>query len=437
MKTYVKWFGTGLTAVALAVVLGAGCSKEENPMGAPSFSEKKPVTLPGDFAANLDRNSAENRDQRPIIVAFASDEDPNTPQAPFPVLYLLHDYLGDEGYFERFSLQALLDDMYAKGEIGRMLVATVDASNYFGGSYYRNSGTTGNYEDMLGSMITTVEENFRTHTRGGKSARAISGHGMGGYGAMRYAVEHPDMFGSVSSMSGPLSLGDPAAGTGVWNQQNGLIPTAFSQNGISAGDPAMYDKLKAGSSSRYETRNLFAMASAFSAHPLRVFDSVGHKLVPVFPFNGTYVVVYPWDFFSGRAAGLNTVSFASEVDTFGVGVDLPFDSLGNLTPEVWALWRDSADVKTAFVAGKQENPALWSEMEIYIDVGTTDEYGYLEQNRDFHDALTQAGVAHTYEEYGPAGALAAGHSDQLFARLKKILKFHSDRFVRPDGPAPQ
>lgn len=436
MKTMMNWVSFGSVLLASAFMI-SGCSQEESTLAPPTFSANRPLTSSYFFTAELNRNSAEYPESRLILVGYAADEDPRVPQAPFPVLYLLHDYLGDAGYFERYSLQALLDEMYKNGEIGRMLVVTVDASNYFGGSYYRNSATTGNYQDVVDATIAYVETAYRTHSRANGNARAISGHGMGGYGAMRYALDHPDLFGSVSSLSGPLSFGDPAAGTGIWNSENGMISTSFAQNGTGPGDPSLYGRLRDGANLHYETGNLFAMASAFSAHPLRVYDSTGNLPVPKFPYNGQYDTVYNHDFFSGRPAGANTVSFESQVDTFGVGVDLPFDSLGNPTESVWARWRDTADVKTAFLKKRQEVPTLWNNMEIYIDVGVDNEHGYLEQNRDFHNALTAAGVEHTYEEYIGSGVLPAGHSDLLLSRLREVLKFHSDRFERPDGPTPQ
>ncbi len=422
-----------LCALACGAILVAGCSKEDSPIGPPTLSTKKPVTTTYSFSQQLDRNSAEDRDARLIYAAYASDQPPSVPQAPFPVLYLLHDFLGDAGYFERYALQALVDEMYQNGEIGRMLIVTVDASNYFGGSYYRNSATTGNYEDMLDATITSIETMYRVHTRAGRNARAISGHGMGGYGAMRFALDHPELFGTISSMSAPLSLGDPGAGTGIWNQQNGLIKTVFEQNGTGPGDASLYAKLAAGQS--YETRNFFAMACAFSPHPLRVFDSLGIRIIPKYPFNGRYDTLYNSEWYSGRPMGANTVSFVSQVDTFGVGVDLPFDSSGDFTASVWARWRDTADVKTVFLNKRQANPTLWDDTEIYIDVGLQNEFGYLEQNRDFSDALNAEGVEHTYVEYAGSGALPAGHSDLLLSRLREVLKFHSDRFERPAGPS--
>jgi len=422
------------TALFLCISVLVGCSQEDSALGPPTLSTKRPITSTYSFTQQLDRNSAEDRSPRQIVVAYAADEVPSVPQAPFPVLYLLHDYLGDAGYFERYSMQAMIDEMYASGEIGRMLVVTVDASNFFGGSYYRNSATTGNYEDLLEATIANVESTYRIHTRGGKSARAISGHGMGGYGALRYALDHPEMFGTASALSAPLSFGDPALGTGLWNEDLGVIPTAFEQNGTGPGDPLLYSKLHDGASIYNETRNFFAMASAFSPHPLRVFDSLGMKIIPVFPFDGRYDTVFNHEWYSGRPAGVNTVSFDTQLDTFDVGVDLPIDAQGNLTESVWSLWRDSADVKTVFLRKRQQDPGLWNDLEIYMDVGLQNEYGYLEQNRDFSATLVQAGVDHTYVEYEGSGALPANHSSLLLSRLREVLKFHSDRFERPDGP---
>ncbi|HWO57030.1 MAG TPA: alpha/beta hydrolase-fold protein [bacterium] len=433
MRKQATWFGLGAAAVVAALLM-IGCTEHESPLGPPTLSSKQPVTTTFSFDAQLDRNSAEDRDSRRVTVVYASDEPPTIPQAPFPVLYLLHDFQGDAGYFERYGLQTLVDEMYKNGEIGRMLIVTVDASNYFGGSYYRNSATTGRYEDMLDALIDNVEFTYKVHTQGGRAARAISGQGMGGYGAMRFALDHADMFSSVSSMSGPLSLGDPNAGTGVWHPTNGIVHRVFQENGTGPGDPQLYAKLTAGFEVHAETRNFLAMASAFSPHPLRVFDSLGMKLVPKFPFIGRYDTLYNQEFYSPRPAGANTLSFDSQVDTFGVGVDVIFDSNGAISEPVWALWRDSADVKNVFVAKRAQDPQFWNDLDIYIDVGLENEYGYLEQNRDFHQTLTQAGVAHTYIEYEGSGSIRPGHSDLLLTRLREVIKFHSERLVRPAGP---
>ncbi len=427
MNKLVRCWAGSTTTLLLCAVMIAGCSGD-GAISPQSASVARPLVSTVDFAEELKYFSSEDAASRHIFVAYASDRPPTSPQAPFPVLYLLHDYLGDAGYFERYSLQALLDDMYQHGEIGRMLVVTVDASNYFGGSYYANSATTGNYAEVLDGTIKYVEANYRVIKPGGKSTRAISGHGMGGYGAMRYALDHPELFGSISSMSGPLSLGDPAASTGLWSAK-GLFATVLSQNATGPGDPTLYSKIHGGLGTHYETGNLLAMASSFSPHPLRIFDSLGVKCISVWPHNGKCEWVDGYEWYSGGTAGPNTLVFVAPRDTFGVGVDLPFDSSGNLTEAVWEHWHN-ADVRTVFAQRRQEDPTLWNGIEIFFDVGLEDEFAYLEQNRDFHATLTQAGIAHTYEEYAAAGVLPATHSGQLTQRLRRIIKFHSDLFAR-------
>jgi len=442
----VTWSTVAL-AVGGALALGLGCSQHEDPVGSPTFSDTRPLSTSYGFTDQLARNSLKDPDSRQIVVAWASDEHPSTPQQPFPVLYLLHGYGGDASFFDQYGLQTLLDEMYSKGEIGRMMVVTVDASNRFGGSFYRNSGSTGDYADVIDELMrvteTPVGEQWRFYTAGGRNARAISGHGMGGYGAMRYALDHPGLFASVSSMSGPLSLGDPDQKTGVWKESDGLIARVFAEDGINPPDAETYAKVFAGAD-RPQTRLYLAMAAAFSPYPLRRFDSVGHYVF-CRPYFGCRVkdTVYPWDFFSSITPGPLTLEFPG-ADTNGVGVDMLFDSTGTISRSSWARWSDSADVKYAFLQKRQTSPPFFSglfnsqDTNVYIDVGDQDEYGYLEQNREFDSVLTNAGVAHQYTEYSGFPGLPAGHAQLVATRLRQIIKFHSDLFDKYHGrpPAP-
>ncbi|MEW5701466.1 MAG: alpha/beta hydrolase-fold protein [Candidatus Zixiibacteriota bacterium] len=433
--------------LAAGSMLALGCSQSENPLRPDSYSATRTMSRSYGFTEQLGRNSLKDPDARQIVVAWASDEDPSTPQQPFPILYLFHGYGGDASEFDRYGLQTLLDDMYAKGEIGRMMVVTVDASDRFGGSFYRNSGTTGDYADVIAELMrlseTPVGSQWRFYTQGGRNARAISGHGMGGYGAMRYAMDHPDLFASVSSMSGPLSLGNLDQKTGVWDEDDGLVTQVFAENGITAPDPDTYAKIFAGAE-RPRTRLYLAMAAAFSPYPLRRFDSVGHYIYDI--IIGGYRkkdTLYPYDFFTAIPRGPLTIKFDG-ADTSGAGVDMLFDSNGVLSPESWARWRDSADVRSVFPRLRQANPAFFSALfntqdtNVYIDVGDQDEYGYLAQNREFHETLNEAGVKHRYTEYTGFAGVPAGHSQLVAARLREVIKFHSDLFDKYGGrpPAP-
>lgn len=430
---------------ALAIIAAVyGCTQGDNPVDpaqrTSSVSETQILGFPV-----LANNPWNDPTGRVLSVAYASDTSLDVPQQPFPVLYLLHDFDGDAKYFEQYNLQAIMDDLYRKGEIGRMMVVTVDASNYFHGSYYRNSPASGRYGDLIGSVIAHVERTFRVYTQGGRGARAISGHGMGGFGAMRFAMDRPDLFGAVSSMSGPLSLGGADGASGVFN----WVDSIFVENNVTPGDFSAYQQIFPSFDRKY-TRRLVAMAIAFSPHTLE-------RLVRAEPEDTCYVCLKPLGLcfdsseytpcspcstyvrvtldsttiqFPTLEKKRSCVSNTTFTNPAPLGVDLPFNSRKAPQEGVWALWR-SQDIKSSFAA----NPHIFDSTAVYFDCGIDDDerdWGYIYQNRDFHSAM--AGYPHVYEEYAGFGGVPAGHSQFLQDRLREILKFHDQNFRHAPGP---
>jgi S-formylglutathione hydrolase FrmB len=118
----------------------------------------------------------------------------------YPVLFFLHGANENE---RRWSTRGLtdiaLDRMVADGEIGEFIVAIPFAEN----SFYTNSIAGELWEDMiLVEFIPMIErENRAVGTREG---RAISGISMGGYGALKLAMQRPDLFNAVSAHSAML-----------------------------------------------------------------------------------------------------------------------------------------------------------------------------------------------------------------------------------------
>ena len=56
------------------------------------------------------------------------------------------------------------------------------------------------YSDFfLQEFMPHIERNYRIVP--GRSGRAISGISMGGYGALRFAFAHPELFSAVSAQS--------------------------------------------------------------------------------------------------------------------------------------------------------------------------------------------------------------------------------------------
>src|SRR5262249_25372354 len=118
-----------------------------------------------------------------------------------------------------WNIRDVLDKLIASGRVREMIIVMPDGDNKYGGSFYCNSITTGNWEDYLTKdLIEFVDSNYRTIPV--PASRGIAGHSMGGYGAIRLAMKFPDRFGAVYALSpaclgwgGDLSLENPA-----WDQ---------------------------------------------------------------------------------------------------------------------------------------------------------------------------------------------------------------------------
>ena len=81
-----------------------------------------------------------------------------------------------------------------------MIVVMPNARNAFDGSFYTNSPVTGNWEQFIvRDLVNYVDHKYRTlRTR---KARGLAGHSMGGYGALRIGMRHPETFSAVYALS--------------------------------------------------------------------------------------------------------------------------------------------------------------------------------------------------------------------------------------------
>lgn len=115
----------------------------------------------------------------------------------YPVVYLLHGFGDDEkAWYTSGGLQYYVDQ-YA-GKIVPMIYV-MPAAYY---SYYVNkfSGDYPYMDMMTTELVPTIDSLFRT--RKDKSARAVMGYSMGGYGALILPALNPDVF----SVAVPLSM---------------------------------------------------------------------------------------------------------------------------------------------------------------------------------------------------------------------------------------
>jgi putative tributyrin esterase len=124
----------------------------------------------------------------------------HAPARRYPVLYFLHDAWGDEGSLERNGVTAEILKRMADGRLREFLVVAPGGR----GSWFSDSHD-GRYrwEAFLTSdLVRQVEARYRVLSS--RDSRGITGISMGGYGAVKLAIRHPRLYGSVSSLSGAL-----------------------------------------------------------------------------------------------------------------------------------------------------------------------------------------------------------------------------------------
>src|SRR5688572_21314673 len=116
----------------------------------------------------------------------------------YPVVYYLPGY-GDSSVIG-FRLPGDMDSLIESGQVNEMIMVVAGGDSKMGGSFYVNSPVTGNWEDFIvKDLVSFVDSHFRTLRQA--EARGITGHSMGGFGALNIAMHHPDVFGAVYSMS--------------------------------------------------------------------------------------------------------------------------------------------------------------------------------------------------------------------------------------------
>ena len=124
-----------------------------------------------------------------------------SPEKKYPVLYFLHGLFEDETRWStRGETDQILDRMIGDGKIGEFIVALP----YGGTSFYTNMRDgSEKWEDvMVTEFLPLIESSYRVNAS--RAQRGISGTSMGGYGALKIAMKHPDLFGSASSHSAVL-----------------------------------------------------------------------------------------------------------------------------------------------------------------------------------------------------------------------------------------
>jgi putative tributyrin esterase len=140
------------------------------------------------------------------------------PARRYPVLYFLHGLGDNEQTLFNSGGWTLLDDLRNQHRMGDFLIVSPEGKRTF---YVNSSDRSVRYSDFfLQEFMPYIEKTYSI--RAGQPGRAISGISMGGYGALRMAFAHPELFSAVSAQSAALFTESPQELNGVSRTGTGL-----------------------------------------------------------------------------------------------------------------------------------------------------------------------------------------------------------------------
>lgn len=408
----------GLFLACLILSLFISCGKRDNPVKTRYLfhevyrSSWRFPSLEDNIRGDLDEAVRDVFVYLPPI--YGDEHQPELISEGFSVLYLLHDFWADHSTFVSvYKIAQIADQLIAEGQIQPMIIVMPDASSLFlasdlmkkekGGIFYTNSILLGQYEDyIIRELADIIDASFHTYLNKPGEVyipdprfRAISGLGMGGYGALKLAMDHDTLFSSVSAMS-------PFTFFGSFLTRE-TIDKVFEENGIEPDDSSYssYKSLNLWSDSEHPDKTysqlIFSMAAAFSPHDPADPDTT--------------------NFFTLAVEGGKNY-----------GVDLPFDSTRTIRDNspIWEKW-----LLHDLYAKLTLDHTAFGDLSIYLECGDQNEFGLYEGIRTFGLLLSQWGKEHSYIEYSGYQGYPAGHDNFIHDRLVEILKFHSRNFPPP------
>lgn len=144
-----------------------------------------------------------HRDVRYCVMLPTNYETDTTTK--YPVLYFLHGLGENEQTLLQSGGWGLIEDLRRDHKVGEFLMVAPEGR----GSFFINSADGHDrYSDFfLTEFLPFIEAKYRV-IRDRKS-RGVTGLSMGGYGALRFAFAHPELFGSVSAQSPALVTESP------------------------------------------------------------------------------------------------------------------------------------------------------------------------------------------------------------------------------------
>jgi S-formylglutathione hydrolase FrmB len=180
-----------------------------------------PDPVPGAKPVKLDhikihgaalKGNLEGDDVDREVIVFLPPSYEKDKKRRYPVVYALHGYsIGAEQWSHEIHVPQTIEGAFAQGS-KEMIVVLPDSKTIYNGSMYSSSVTTGDFENFIArDVVAYIDAHYRTIPD--RQSRGLVGHSMGGYGASRIGMKHPDVFGALYIMSpcclSPMTGGGP------------------------------------------------------------------------------------------------------------------------------------------------------------------------------------------------------------------------------------
>ena len=339
------------------------------PLPTEAFQAYQRETIP---APSLEGNLVGEPAQREIIVYLPPSY--GVPDRRFPVVYYLPGYGAED--MIGFSLPGSMDTLVGNGKANEMIIVVADGRSKPGGSFYVNSPVTGNWEDFIvNDVVGYVDSHYRTLAQA--DSRGITGHSMGGFGALNIAMHRPDVFSAVYSMS----------------------PGLFDEDGLSESQIFASEAL---------IRRFLQYENNLANLPLE--EARDHMFLSPDQF--------------GTAYGL---AFAPNPEKHPPYYDYPFTEVnGELIRDeaIWKRWEAGfGGIADEAVQYKDNFLQLKG---IVVDYGKHDEYAWIPKGCVyFGEKLTAAGIPVKVEEYNGShqGEVGTRIRDHMLPFFSTTLKF--------------
>ncbi len=194
-----------LAALAAVVPLGFANASP----GSAQVQTEVPPVIPGAppvtveririHGASLEGNLEGDAVDRDVLV-FLPPSYQKEKSRRYPVVYALHGYsIGAEQWSKEIHVPQTIEGAFAQGA-QQMIVVLPDSKTLHNGSMYSSSVTTGDFERFIShDVVQYIDAHYRAIAD--RRSRGLVGHSMGGYGATRIGMKHPDVFGSLYIMS--------------------------------------------------------------------------------------------------------------------------------------------------------------------------------------------------------------------------------------------